>query len=666
MLLTLIERDWCAAREVGDYSPRWPRRMLASATSRFGLCGDLGLFLRVAPTTSCNRRQHTEDHMPTRGSTTQVRPASLACLECRRTHLKCDGNTPICRRCQARGYQCTYTPSGRGRRRGVTRLNTATQSTASQSLPYSPDAVAQPVATQALLGPPPAPSQTYAVSDTSLDGRTSITESPRSLHDASLGDPTYPRLFQSGPTTNSSSEQFSPWVDDEQLVNLYYLNFHASHPILLPRNMYWRQNYPRYLKAVVQLIGSHFSPAASRDVLRERAAREIQNGNQNTPEMVQARTLYAIALLAQNALREVHQVLDSAIESALKLGMHRRDFAVAHANGLAAVEESMRRTWYELYVTDGCIAALQRKSTFRTNTVNADVLLPCDDFIYEGGMCFMPATLHEFHSNVFAEEEKVFSSFCYRIESVRLLGRVLSITGAHGVHRDLVQAVDNALAAFILHLPRSKSEAEVVNTFGELDELMFQTHTFIQYSTILLHFPRGDLISPDSLTQDVPGGDCARLLCPCNRQHVHSIKAIEASKTISMLAALRTPAQRHSPFFMYPIALAAAVQLSVGAMHARISSGCVEQHSDRIKLMLGVLKSLGRHWSAADIILRTLKKVASAVFRSPRIEPSYTTRQDESMDSGTDTCPHIPIDSDWLDSFYLQDLNGLIGLDNTT
>tara|TARA_R110002003_G_scaffold505_7_gene20178 strand:- start:21020 stop:22528 length:1509 start_codon:yes stop_codon:yes gene_type:complete len=498
-----------------------------------------------------------------------------------------------------------------------------------------------------------------------MDSGTSLEDSTHGLNDAPLIGQSNSPVMGAGSTTDSQIDRLPPWVDDEQLVNLYYLNFHSSHPILLPRSMYWKQDYPRCLKAVVQLIGSFFAPAASRDALRVSASRELQDGNQNTPEMVQARILYTVALFSQNDSREGQRVLDSAIESALRLGMHRRDFAALHANGLTVLEESMRRTWYELYVTDGCIAALQRKSTFRTNSVNANVLLPCDDFIYEGGMCFMPSTLEDFQSSVFAEEEKVFSSFCYRIEAVRLLGRVLTITGAHGVQRDLVQAVDNALAAFIHHLPRAKSEAEIVNTFGELDELMFQAHTINQYSTILLHFPRGDLVCPDPLTRDVPGGNNTRLLCPCNRQHVHSIKAVEASKTISMLAALRTPVQRHSPFLMYPIALAAVVQLSISAIHARSSSGCLEQHSDRVKLMLGVLKALGRHWSSADQILRTLKKAASAVFRSPRLEPSYALQQDDPMDSGIDTCPPISLDNDWLDAFVLQDLNGLVGLDNS-
>ncbi|MCQ8779967.1 hypothetical protein NQU49_25545, partial [Escherichia coli] len=67
-----------------------------------------------------------------------------------------------------------------------------------------------------------------------------------------------------------------------------------------------------------------------------------------------------------------------------------------------------------------------------------DVLLPCEDSTYENGMCFVPATVEEFHNNAFAEEEVVFSSYCYRNEAVRLLGRVLTIAGTHDIARDVV------------------------------------------------------------------------------------------------------------------------------------------------------------------------------------------------------------------------------------
>lgn len=575
---------------------------------------------------------------------TLARPASLACLECRRKHLKCDGGTPACARCVDRGFSCNYTPSRRGCRPGKRRQIHETESPSSRTSPFYV----------------PEPSQWTLAGMPGLDGPTeAVSASNNTVFDIQTALPALPDVL-----TTQQREGLPPWVDDEQLVNLYYLNFHNGHPILLPRSLYWTRNYPRFLKAVVEFIGSHFSSATSSDALREGTARELESGEQHTAEMVQARLLYAISLFGRNEVEESQNVLAQAVKAAIELGMYRREFAAAYAKNQPTEAESMRRTWYELYITDGCISAFHRKSSFQTNTINADVLLPCDDSAYEGGMCLLSsASKDDFENSVFADEELTFSSFCYRIEAVRILGRVLAITGEHGVHRDQVQAVDNALAAFLHHLPASKSEADIINTYGELDELMFQAHVVIQYATILLHFPRGDLASSVPFTTDVPGGNNARFLCTCTRQNVHSMKATDASKALSMLAAFRVPVQKHSPFFVYPLALGAIVQLSVLTIHSRSSSNCSEQHQDRIKLFLGVLKSFGRYWSVAEIILRALKKVALAALQSSRHEHSGPTQQHECTNSGIEPSSIATTDSIWLENFDILDLHGLIGFD---
>jgi hypothetical protein len=42
--------------------------------------------------------------------------SSLACTACRRRHLKCDAQTPVCSRCQASNTECRYIQSRRGLR----------------------------------------------------------------------------------------------------------------------------------------------------------------------------------------------------------------------------------------------------------------------------------------------------------------------------------------------------------------------------------------------------------------------------------------------------------------------------------------------------------------------------------------------------------------------
>ncbi|KAF2875554.1 hypothetical protein BDV95DRAFT_602974 [Massariosphaeria phaeospora] len=576
-----------------------------------------------------------------------ARPVSLACLECRQAHLKCDGNAPVCARCVSRGLSCIYAVSRRGCRRSTKRRTAGAES------------VGSPTSLNGLSA-----SSLWVAPDAS--GLDELAAAASVFDDQTLNNqPALPVPVLLNGSNAQESERLQPWFDDELLVNMYYLNFHNSHPLLLPKSLYCERGYPRALKAVVEFVGSHFSPAASSDALRLATERELESGEQNTPEIVQARVLYAILLFARSDISEGQRMLAQAINIAMDLGMHRRDFAASYANNRPMEEESMRRTWYELYITDGCVAAFQRKSSFTTNTVSADVLLPCDDSVYDDGVCLhKPASRGDFESSAFADEERVFSSFSYRVEAVRILGRVLAITGAHGVHRDQVQAVDNALAGFLHHLPPSKSEAEVVDMYGELDELMFQAHSIIQYATILLHFPRGDLASPGPLAVDMPGGNSAKFVCPCTRQHVHSIKAIEASKALSMLAAFRAPVQRHSPFFVYPLALGAVVQLSASTIHSASSTRCFEQHFDRIKLISGVLKSLSRFWPIADMILRSLNRVALAVFQALRSdEPAGLTLQHDVMDCGLDPCSNAMTGSTWLEGFDVQDLQGLIGFD---
>lgn len=245
------------------------------------------------------------------------------------------------------------------------------------------------------------------------------------------------------------------------------------------------------------------------------------------------------------------------------------------------------------------------------------------------------STLHsrnDFETSAFMDEEIVFSSFCHRIEAARLFGRVLTITGKHGVWREQVQAIDNALVAFLHHLPASKRETEIVRVPNDIDGLVFQTHLIIQYATILLHFPRSDLASFGSLAADISGSSTSKIVCPCTRQQVHSVKTIDASRAISMLATLRIPTHRHTPLSIYPLVMCAMVQLSLCRSYMDISEH-LEHHWDYVELILGMLKSMGQYWSTAQVLHQALKTRALRLFQSAH--NALGTAQQEN--SGVDT-----------------------------
>ncbi|CAD0048335.1 unnamed protein product [Aureobasidium pullulans] len=232
-------------------------------------------------------------------------------------------------------------------------------------------------------------------------------------------------------------------LDSEHVVNLYYSNFHPAHPILLPRHMYG-QNYPSYLRLVVQFIGSHYSASQSGDHLRIQTATALKDSSERTAFMVQARLLFAIAVHARGEPNEGLAMLQDAIELAISLGMNTKSFSSSNGGSISCLEESFRRTWWELFVVEGIMSAIHRRSTMKTTT------------------------------------------------AVQILSRVLSIANAEA-HPDEVQAIDNSLAAWTHYVPPEKRD--LISNSGEVDELLFQAHMVIHWATILLHMPRSELLS---------------------------------------------------------------------------------------------------------------------------------------------------------------------------
>lgn len=457
--------------------------------------------------------------------------------------------------------------------------------------------------------------------------------------------------------TSKGNDNIDEEEDDGQLINLYYANFHAAHPILVPRPYYSENAYPYYLRLVVQFIGSHFSTSVSSDSFRNLTSQKLESINVRSPNLVQALLLFSIALHSRNESKEAQTVLNRAVSLAMDLGMDGHDFAIVNGRQQAIVEESLRRTWWEIFIVEGYMAALHRKSGFKTSQVSLDTPLPCEETNYNEGVCLpSPPTLADFDRRLFADEEVQFSSFCYRIEAVRILSRVIAVAQTDEVHEDQIQAVDNALAGWVHHLPATK--LDMINNFGEVDEMLFQAHMIIQCTNIFLHFPRSDLLTSLPGTAEIVCARGGKQMYPASTQHMHAVKATNASKELSNLAALRLPVQKHTPFFVCGLVLSAIVQLSACSMHA---CHCMEQHRDRVTLIIGILKSLSQHWTIASTVLQQVKKVGAEVLQV-RSKPVSTAEPESSRDSGVDVPANID-DLSWFDLFDSQGLASIGSFD---
>lgn len=101
---------------------------------------------------------------------------------------------------------------------------------------------------------------------------------------------------------------------------------------------------------------------------------------------VQALLLYSIAVYWSNDPDHGTVLLDEAIQMAVELGMNRKEFPVQHGNNNPVLEESWRRTWWLLYITDAHIAGSTHVFPFRTNNIDKTVDLPCEEHEYDSGV----------------------------------------------------------------------------------------------------------------------------------------------------------------------------------------------------------------------------------------------------------------------------------------
>ena len=177
-------------------------------------------------------------------------------------------------------------------------------------------------------------------------------------------------------------------IASKRLLEVYYLHFHAAHPILLPVQHQTRQlirNYPQYLLAVMQCIGSQYESMVLSEGYQNAVSHMLASQTERDGHLVQAMLIFSVTLHAQDRQQQARQILSSAIELAVDLGMNRMNFASDNCMGSPFLEESWRRTWWELYVLDGMLAALHQQSSFKLNSIENDVLLPCEDSDYSTG-----------------------------------------------------------------------------------------------------------------------------------------------------------------------------------------------------------------------------------------------------------------------------------------
>jgi hypothetical protein len=292
--------------------------------------------------------------------------------------------------------------------------------------------------------------------------------------------------------------------------------------------------------------------------------------------------------------------------------MHRQSFAETMTDDPIR-KESLRRTFWELFVVEGMMTALGMRTIFTLSELPVlEVPLPCEERIYQDGLIppLYPPTIKQFDDRVFADEDIPFSSYSYRVDAVRILGRVVMLSNSNSgqQHQEEIESVDARIASWFHHIPDSKME--LMRPDGTTDEMMFQARMIINGASIYLNFPRSDLLSSPAVAAEVICGHSGICLMPAFSHHAHAMRALNAAGEISNLAALRTPALRHTPFFICSLVLSSIVQLAGYSVKA---GQMPDPRRDRLTLTIGVFKSLGRTWAISQSIMKQIKAVARDV-----------------------------------------------------
>ena len=551
---------------------------------------------------------------------------------------------PVCKRCQDSGTECSYQQSRRGykgprkinRVTGISNENspntrppgtlTKTPSTASTG-PWTPSTMAGldfaavggeafpiPSFADSLPRPYPLPQELlpYQTNETVPTAPQSLPINDQQHREVAL-DSQYNIINQV--VNNSSVKSNDPSEDgDETVMDIFYSNFYNAHPFVIPQKLYRQKPalLPPILKTVILFVGSHFIPGFSQDKLRNAAANITSDRIPADGFKVQGLLLFGMSLFARCEQELALAIIDQAIDLALNLGMNSRNFAITHGMGSSVIEESWRRTWWELYMVDGILSSLNSiHHTFRLQHIHTDVPLPCEESDY--AECKTITTFHlqqDFLDRAFAAEPYNYSSEAYKIEAVRLLGKVVNISvDIVSSNDEQVESLDASIANFILSLPPEKRYT--VERDGKCDEILFSAHNLIDSALISLHRPRSTL----TFIQNHYPTECTRpeaIRAPISAYEVHTAKTLKAANSISQAIALRTPLSKHSPCFVCATLLSAIVHLP--AYSVELDMERASAIKERLQLTINALNSIGEVWPMGKAAKQQISQFARDVF----------------------------------------------------
>lgn len=220
--------------------------------------------------------------------------------------------------------------------------------------------------------------------------------------------------------------------------------------------------------------------------------------------------------------------------------------------------------------------------------------------------------MDDFDSREFAPEATSFSSFAYLIGAVRCASLALAHTPQNendDTSTHVIRAVDASTDGWLLLLPKDKRQ--VMNSAGDIDELMFQAHLIIHVTTIGLHRPLSDLRYNDVEHVSSCAREPARGHPRPDLINVHTVRVLRAVEAQIRLLALPARPFHHTPFTTCMVSEGTLALLS--ACRYLLEGRELAVARDQIRMTIGCLQALGEVWRRTASNVREIQTIARHV-----------------------------------------------------
>ncbi|RDW93991.1 putative Zn(II)2Cys6 transcription factor [Aspergillus mulundensis] len=535
-------------------------------------------------------------------SDSSSKPSSVACLPCRSRHVKCDAVMPTCTRCRTNATECHYIRS----RRGLRKRSKDSLSQPLEENVFSIGADTLPDWLDAALPP----DLSVDAAKTFLQPHDGPTIQEFSLLDDALALP--------------ETDLVTPEVAYDPMIQLYYENFHPSHPFMIPRKALGTSLcylIPPPLLSIMRYIGAHYYPNPSlKQEFRQAAFNAASDASIGDGARVQALLLLAIVDHSHCHEQNAHRLIQTAVSLALEIGVNRQCFATEHSYGHSVLEESWRRTYWELYVVEGLLAAMREQSSFRLYHEPVNVQLPCDEKMYNcDNVIPSRQSLDDLQNNWTLGQD--FSTFAYRISAVQKLGAVLELNRSLELEGSLeshIETIDAHLVSSLMVLPPLHGTGYDSSCH---DEMVFQAQMILYLALTYLHHPRSSMRFASFHAN--PPTPCTRFQLPetpteqlslnhTQALNLHSHKLLRAADHLSALATLPSAIHRRTPFFTCALAMCIIVH-TAALLVVESDEKKKEAIKARIQLSIGGLKVLGRTWPLSKVVRGQMVDMYQAV-----------------------------------------------------